>query len=132
MLTHLIDEIASDEVINLAYAWLCKRRECYSHNQDVWNLRFHWETVRPELQANLRAGTYRLSSLHRIGRGVEKIELWSALDALVLKAIAIVLGRRLELSRSCYHLRRSWRRKSGRTRRGEPSFGQSVRISDRC
>jgi len=26
MLTHLMDEIASDEVIDLAYVWLCKRR----------------------------------------------------------------------------------------------------------
>ena len=30
--------------------------------------------------------------------------LWAALDALVLKAVAIVLGRRLRLARGCYHL----------------------------
>jgi len=32
----------------------------------------------------------------------EAIEVWSALDALVLKAIAIVLGRRWNTDCSCF------------------------------
>ena len=27
-----------DEVIDLVFAWLCKRPEDYSHNQDVWEV----------------------------------------------------------------------------------------------
>jgi len=104
MLTHLTNLIASDEVIDLAYSWLCKQREHYSHNQDVWIVRQRWATIRPQLQADLLAGCYRFSSLKRFQRGDERIELWAALDALVLKAMAIVLTRRLNLSRSCYHL----------------------------
>jgi hypothetical protein len=31
----LMEEIASDEVIDEAYRWLCRRRGNYSHNYDV-------------------------------------------------------------------------------------------------
>jgi hypothetical protein len=39
----------------------------------------------------LRAGGYRLSSVRRFHQGDETIEVWSALDALVLKATALVV-----------------------------------------
>ena len=32
MLGNLAAEIASNEILDEAYAWLCKRRENYSHN----------------------------------------------------------------------------------------------------
>ncbi len=31
----LMAEITSDEVLDLAYAWLCRRRERTSHNNDA-------------------------------------------------------------------------------------------------
>ena len=69
-----------------------------------------WATLKPQLQAELVAGTYRLSAVQRIhgyedGHATSR-ELWSALDALVLKALAIVLTRYFEpqLAASCYHL----------------------------
>ena len=51
-------------------------------------------------------GEYRFSALRRIHRQDGDLEIWSASDSLVLKAIAIVLGRRLtpQLSRQCSHL----------------------------
>ena len=102
----MMEEIASDEVLQQAYDWLCKRRKDYSHNNDVWDVRWRWEEIKPQLQVALLAGTYRLSAVDRI-RGEERtIELWSSLDALVLKAAAIVLNRHLKpyLSANCYHL----------------------------
>ena len=59
----------------------------------------------PSLQQQLLAGEYRFSPLRRIRREHDVLEVWSALDALVLKAIAIVLNRRLEFSKRCYHLK---------------------------
>src|ERR1017187_3547436 len=38
------------------------------------------------------------------GFGCSPRELWAALDALGLKALAIVIGRRLDFPRSCYHV----------------------------
>jgi RNA-directed DNA polymerase len=106
MLINLMEEIASDEVLEEAYTWLCKRRENYSHNDEVWEVRFRWEQTKPSLQRQLLAGQYRFSSLKRIHRNDEDLEIWSALDSLVLKAIAIVLTRHLapSLSKRCTHL----------------------------
>ena len=100
----MMREITSDEVIDRAYAWVCERRRDYSADQDVWDLRRSWEGVRPQLQASLLAGQYRLGAVHRFRRDGEGIEVWPALDALVLKAIAIVLSQRWQLPSSCYHL----------------------------
>ncbi len=101
-----MDQVASEEVLNLAYEWLCERRKDYPHNADVWDVRWQWEEIRPQLQQQLLAGTYRLGAVERIQTSEKTVELWSALDALVCKAVTIVLSRRLGpmFARSCYHL----------------------------
>ena len=101
-----IDEIASDDVLRQAYDWLCERRVDYSPNDDVWDVRWRWEEIRPALQDALRAGDYRMSSVRRFSSGRETIEVWSALNALVLKATSIVIAAHClpELSMRCYHI----------------------------
>ena len=61
-----MEEIASDAVMEQAYAWLCARRKDYAANTDVWDVRWRWATLKPQLQAALRAGTYRLGVVERI------------------------------------------------------------------
>ena len=106
MPSELIQKIASDSVIDSAYNWLCKRRKDYSHNDDVWDIRFRWPEFKPHLQKTLLAGEYTFSSQIVIITSNRRTELWSAKDALVLKAMAIALGEHLKpvLSRNCYHL----------------------------
>lgn len=106
MLVDLIDLTTSVEVLNLAYEWLCRRRKDAGSNADVWDVRWRWDEVRPRLQEQLRAGNYRFSPTRRAWLDGEPIEIWSAQDALVLKALAIVLGRVLDdrLSQRCFHL----------------------------
>ena len=106
MLHHLMKEIASDGVLEQAYQWLCVRRRDYSHNDDVWEVRFRWHEIKPQLKAKLHAGQYRFSPLKRIHRAEDKLEIWSTLDSLVLKAMAVVLTQRLSplLSSRCCHL----------------------------
>jgi hypothetical protein len=72
----------------------------------VWDLRWRWEEIRPQLQAQLRAGSYRLGPVRRFHQGDETIEVWSALDALVLKATALVLTAHWlpGFSPHCHHL----------------------------
>jgi len=103
----LIQKTASDSVIDNAYDWLCKRRRDYSHNDEVWDIRFRWAEFKPHLQKALLAGEYTFSSQLVINTPERKTELWDAKDALVLKAIAIVLGEHLKpvLTRNCYHLK---------------------------
>jgi RNA-directed DNA polymerase len=54
----------------------------------------------------LRAGVYRIGAVRRFPAGDETIEVWPALDALVLKAIALVLTAHwlAKLSSHCYHI----------------------------
>src|SRR5271166_1291542 len=101
-----MDEIASESILEQAYAWLCESRQDYSPNDDVWDVRWRWEEIRPQLQAQLRAGGYRLSPVRRFHQGDENIEVRSALDALVLKATALVVTAHWlpNLSQHCHHL----------------------------
>ena len=86
----LIEQVASDEVIEQAFLWLCLKRKEHSHNNGVWNLRRHWQTVKPDLQKQLLDGTCRFSPQQEIRFDTETIELWASLDALVLKAVTLV------------------------------------------
>jgi len=43
----LVAEIACDEVVDLAYDWLCRRRSRTSHNNDVWDVRWRWADLKP-------------------------------------------------------------------------------------
>ena len=101
----LIDRIASDEVLEAAYQWLCEKRSHYHFNGDVWQIRRWWAEKKAYVQRLLLAGQYRFREL-RLIRGKDRdVEWWSSLDALVLKAIAIVLGKHLKphLSERCFH-----------------------------
>lgn len=100
-----MDELTSPEVLQLAFDWLCEQRKNYSANSDVWDVRWNWESLLPDIQEQLRAGRYRFSPLRRIRVDGQVLEVWSAQDALVLKAMAIVLGRYLKLSQHCCHLK---------------------------
>ncbi|NEP00900.1 MAG: reverse transcriptase [Symploca sp. SIO2E9] len=105
-MTNLIAQIASDEIIDQAYQWLCQSREHYHYNADVWHLRRWWFQKLPLLQNQLLAGQFRFREL-RLIRGRERtIEWWSSLDALVCKAISLVLSAYLRphLSQRCFHL----------------------------
>ncbi|MEG4087504.1 reverse transcriptase domain-containing protein [Microcoleus sp. POL10_C6] len=102
----LLKLIASDVVIDQAYAWLCEKRSHYHFNSDVWQVRRWWEEKKPQLMALLQSGRYQFRELRAIWGQGQKIEVWSALDALVLKAMAIVLSAHLKphLSLRCFHL----------------------------
>src|ERR1019366_819703 len=88
--TGWMDEVASSAVLEAAFEWLCKRRVDYSDSADVWNVRFRWAEIKLQLQHDLLGGQYHFSPLRRVQAHGECIELWNALDALVLKALAIV------------------------------------------
>ena len=101
---NLIEQVASDNVLNQAYAWLCHQRRKQHHNRDVWWLRYHWASEKPRIKQDLLAGNYRFDAVRVCRTSEGPFESWSARDALVLKALAIVLGGHLQLSERCYHL----------------------------
>ena len=69
-------------------------------------MRRHWPGEKRRIQADLLAGDFRFGLLDRITKadGTD-IDLWSARDALVLKALTIVLADVLPVSPRCTHVK---------------------------
>ncbi len=98
--------IACDAVLDTAYDWLCRRRRDYPADADVWSLRRSWAEEKERIRTELLTGRYRFALLTRVTLSDgEEIDLWSVRDALVLKALAIVLGEYLPVSRRCVHVK---------------------------
>lgn len=88
----LIQKIASPDVIRCAFEWVCECRKRYHHNHDIWHLRFNWERIMPTIRDELIHGRYLFEPVRRVRTSGGVLLLWSARDALVLKAAAVVLG----------------------------------------
>jgi RNA-directed DNA polymerase len=102
----ILAQITSDDVLDSAYQWLCRRRQDYPANSDVWSFRRCWQREKERIKDQLLAGNYRFALLSRITlKTGDETDLWSARDALVLKALAIVLAKHLPVSRRCTHLK---------------------------
>ena len=92
-------------MLGQAYRWLCRQRRDYPADADVWDLRFHWRSERIRLEDELRTGRFRFGPLRVVTKADgEVLHLWSACDALVLKALALVVGPQLALSPRCVHV----------------------------
>ena len=98
--------LASDTIIEQAYQWLRHQRRHWSANADVWDLRSHWHSEKRNIQQSLARGDYRFEPMTRVTKANgEVIHLWSARDALVLKALTIVLTPHLPIAKSCTHVK---------------------------
>jgi RNA-directed DNA polymerase len=98
--------MACDGVLDTTYDWLCRRRRDYRADADVWSLRRSWVEEKERVRTELLAGRYRFALLTRVTLSDgEEVDLWSARDALVLKALAIVLARHLPVSSCCTHVK---------------------------
>jgi RNA-directed DNA polymerase len=77
-----------------------------SSNADVWDFRRAWQAERARLKADLIAGRYRFDVLNRATlKDGSSIALWSSRDALVLKALTLILQTVLPVRPSCTHIR---------------------------
>ncbi len=102
----VLADLADSALLERAFDWLCRRRREYPADADVWTLRRRWGEEKRRLQAELRSGRYSTQPLRRVeGRDGERLSLWSARDALVLKALTWVLEGVLPVAASCTHVR---------------------------
>ncbi len=102
----ILAELTSNDVLDTSYDWLCRRRRAYPADADVWSFRQAWAQEKDNLKAALAAGRFRFGLLTRITlKDGEEIDLWSARDALVLKALAIVLAKHLPVLPRCTHVK---------------------------
>ena len=84
--------LATNEIINTAYDWVYAQRKNHSHNNSIWSLRANWAQLKPQLISQLLSGSYRLSPLKSHTINGERVSSWEAMDALVLKALALTLS----------------------------------------
>ena len=98
--------LASDEVLDAAFAWVCQRRRDWSANADIWSFRRDWPDEKRRLKDALLAGQFRFGLLARVTEADgSEADLWSARDALVLKALTMVLAPVLPVSPRCTHIK---------------------------
>jgi hypothetical protein len=101
-----LTRLLCDEVLNAAYEWLCHARRDHPPSADIWNLRRNWQDEKTALKRELAADRFRFGVQDRIVKpDGSEIDLWSARDALVLKAMTIVLGGVLPVSPYCTHVK---------------------------
>lgn len=125
--TDLLTRLLADATLEEAYAWLCTQRQDYSHNSDVWALRQHWPEVKDLIRREVAAGTYAFALVQVYHIDGETRDVWAARDAVVLKALAIVLGAYLTPRFTPYYLSSggAWRHQGGATRSdGPPDLDQ--------
>ncbi len=92
--------------LDIAYRWICKQRRHWPANADIWSLRARWPQEKAAIQADIAAGHYGFSPQSRFTKvDGAVIDLWSSRDALVLKALAIVLADMLPVSERCAHVK---------------------------
>ncbi len=103
----LIQKIISNKTLHLAFRYVCKSRLDYSCSSDIWELRKNWEAEREKIKEAIVDGTYRLAPVKKILRNNECLEIWSSRDAVVLKALSIVLTKYLDpqISKNCYNFK---------------------------
>jgi hypothetical protein len=102
----LIDKMASDAVLDEAYAWLRHRRRDHPANADIWSFRRNWGSEKERLRTDLMTDDCRFEALDRVTlRDGTHVDVWTARDALVLKALTLCLAEVLPVSTRCTHIK---------------------------
>ena len=97
----------TDAMLDEAYVWVCTQRHERSHNNSIWDLIYNWAKIKPQLQHQLRTGLYLLSPMQSYFINNDWISSWTAMDALVLKALALTLQPLFSIDKytHCTHLK---------------------------
>ncbi|KKL73530.1 hypothetical protein LCGC14_2074000, partial [marine sediment metagenome] len=97
----------NEGTLEKAFKYVCKKRIGYSHNNDIWDLKLTWNREKQQLYEQLNSGTYSFEPVRKITSESGTLEIWSSRDAVVLKALEMMLSERIrsELSAKCCHIK---------------------------
>ena len=103
------EALADDARLDAAFAWLCQRRKDWPATADVWRFRRDWRKEKTRIQRELLDGTYEIGLLSRVtlwhdGQPADDVDLWTARDAVVMKALARLLQEHLPISPRVAHI----------------------------
>ena len=95
-------------MLNEAFHFVYAKRKNKSHNDDIWDLCRNWQTIKKDLRTQLLNGSYQLSPVVVFGnKGSHRLTRWSSQDAVVLKAVALVLTPIVhnKITQQCHHIK---------------------------
>ena len=97
--------VLSDVNVEQAYRWLCQQRKHFPANADIWHIRFHWEQEKEALLQAIKCDRFYFKPLQKLVKSNgEVIHLWSSIDSLMLKILALSLAPILPSSELCTHI----------------------------
>jgi hypothetical protein len=105
--SNISSRIVSSEILEEAFEHVSAARKDNHHNSDIWHVRANWKEYKEKIRTQILSGTYRLDlvNVYKDSEG-EIYSRWSSKDAIVLKAISIVIDREvIEKTGQVYHLR---------------------------
>lgn len=102
----LAARVAAPSTLEQAFSWLCERRRDWPDHADVWALRRDWPQEKQRIQKEILSGRFRFGLLSGVLTATGGVtHIWSARDALVLKALAVALGDILPVAKCCTHVK---------------------------
>jgi RNA-directed DNA polymerase len=102
----MINELVNPDLIDEAYHWLCKQRKHFPANSDVWDCRFHWNTVKSHIIDELTSNQFSFQPLQKVTKSNGAvIHLCTSKDSVVLKLLSMVIQQYLPSSKLCTHLK---------------------------
>jgi len=107
MSLQLIKNITSDDTFQKACDWLLQKRKKYHHNSDVWDFLIKWDKIVPAIRKKINDGNYQFDIQKRVRINGESIDVWTAMDSVILKSITLVLSLFLKpyFSKNCCHIK---------------------------
>ena len=74
-------------------------------NHDCWPLLFDWRKEYQTIKQQLRDGTYRLSPMKQVTIDDQALDIFTSRDAIVSKALSLVLNQYWSFSPLCTHVK---------------------------
>ena len=104
--TNLMSEVVSSSNLEAAFESIYKKRKKLHYNNSIWHLSQNWATIKKEIQLKLLNNSYNIEPLKILKIDGQRLCVWSAIDAVTLKAISIVLSKHLtkKLNPDVYHM----------------------------
>lgn len=110
-----MSQVIAKDVLDQAFAAVYQKRQKDSANSDIGSLSLPWRSVQKSLQIDLLAAPYPLSPVAVYLSAKGRLTRWSAKDAVVLKALTLVLSVIVSqhVGKRCCHLKGHGGLKSG-------------------
>jgi RNA-directed DNA polymerase len=93
-----------DTLLERAFQAVRKSRRHHCAHASIWHLCQHWSSQRSQILNKLHAGLYHLSPCQTYCIEGERISVWDAADAVVLKAVSFILKEKIQAPH-CHHLK---------------------------